>query len=158
MKYTLILYQSSGYNSCKGCVMEEWDSDFSLDTNVTEEEAILQIAAKFAEPSDGGGYTAYLISARGDEQVIYTFEQDVHWSRESTISVSTSGPDVDWNEDPDPATRIRNQIITQFNLIIKSREEALKKVENDKAAANLKQKEFAERKQLEALKQKYEGK
>lgn len=86
--YTLVLYKSDGCNTCRGCVMEQWGSDFSIDTDVEESDAIERIAAAFTKPSEGGGYEAHLISfipEKNDkydngmispvEQVVYSFDQ-----------------------------------------------------------------------------------
>lgn len=89
MNYTLILNMASGYTTCMQCVMESWGSDFSIDTNISEEEAINEIAKIFSEtPIDSihpvkkwEKYTAYLIglienSSHSTEQVVYEFTYD----------------------------------------------------------------------------------
>ena len=83
MNYTLILNMPDGVTTCRGCVMESWGSNFSIDTDLTEEAAVNKIAETFAEPEYGSNYTAHLIwiNERNDtgerpEQVVYEIYAD----------------------------------------------------------------------------------
>jgi hypothetical protein len=82
----MVLHKSSGYNTCRQCIMERWGSDFSLDFDISEEDAINRIAKVFAQSSNLGSYEAYLIGiieSKHDkydngmltptEQVVYAF-------------------------------------------------------------------------------------
>lgn len=95
--YTLVLYKSDGCNTCRQCVMEQWGSDFSLDSDISETDAINKIAETFAKKSDGGSYSAHLISIIDEkldkydhatitptEKLVYEFDQyyDSSYKRE----------------------------------------------------------------------------
>lgn len=158
MNYTLILYKSSGCNTCRSCVMETWDSEFSVDVGISEDVAINKISDAFTYPSDGGSYVAYLSFQLNNNSVAYEFEQygGVSWIREPGGYNLHGEFGDDYDSACANAKRINDIIRDTCVSIIKSRELALKKVEEQKRELELKRQEKAERQQLEQLKQKYE--
>lgn len=42
--YAVVAYASSGENTCRGCLMERWDSWFEHESNLTRDQAVEQIA------------------------------------------------------------------------------------------------------------------
>jgi hypothetical protein len=139
--------------------MEQWGSDFSLDMEVKEDDAISRIAAAFAQPSDGGSYEAHLISVRDGKQVRHRFEQytGLNWEHKEG-GVSTWGDAEFWeNIDENEGKRLNALIRGHVATILDERKNAEEKAALDKKNKEAKQKETYERQQLEALKQKYEG-
>lgn len=173
MNYTLILYKSDGCNTCRGCVMEQWGSEFDLDADITEEEAVNKIAEAFARPSEGGSYEAHLIGVIEEhrdkydnglltptEKVIYRFSQyyGSAWRQEEG-SYQTLSYHCDSNESHVQAegARIDKLIREKVTSILDARAQLEKKRKEEEDANKIKQQEIFERNQLNALKQKYEG-
>ena len=178
MNYTLVLYKSDGCNTCRGCVMESWGSDFSLDVDVEESDAIERIASAFTAPSEGGGYTAHLIGLieeRNDpydkgmltpaQQVVYEFIQH---SRQYSYNPYQPLPGygmvksshyhdaiVEFTESE--CVRINNLIRTKVKETLENKKLEEEKATQLKKEQEAKAKENYERQQLEALKNKYEG-
>lgn len=44
MNYTIIGYMSSGEDTCRGCVMSSWSSDFEIYTTTDREEVVRRMA------------------------------------------------------------------------------------------------------------------
>ncbi len=137
MNYTVVLYKSDGCNTCRGCIMEQWGSDFSLDTNVAEVDAIKQIAAAFTRPSEGGSYTAYLIGVCNGQQVVHTFEQYHDWRHDAQGGWSTdTQADEDWEVDNDEGKRLNSLIREQVAQILEQQ-----RLASEQAAAEEKKKQ-----------------
>ena len=131
--------------------MEQWGSDFSLDMNVSEDNAISQIATAFTRPNSFGSYEAHLISVRNNQQVRHEF-------CEGGQNVTTWGTEEYWeNIDEDEGKRLNTLIRERVNTILEERKTAEEKAVKIKKSKEIKDKEIYERQQLEALKQKYEG-
>ncbi len=60
MNYTLILYKPDGCTTSRGCVMDQWGSDFSMDVDISEDDALNKIASTFYNEHDGS-YEAHII-------------------------------------------------------------------------------------------------
>jgi len=46
MNYTIVVHKSSGSTSCRGCIMDQWDSDFDMDY-FTESEHVVSRAVPY---------------------------------------------------------------------------------------------------------------
>jgi hypothetical protein len=138
--------------------MEQWGSDFSLDMNVSEDEAIERISNAFTSPSEGGSYEANLISVRNSEQVKHQFDQysSSSWKQE-VGGVSTWGTGDYWEDiDEKEGKRLNDLIRKKVNEITENKRLAEEKAKTEQKDKEAKAKETYERQQLEALKQKYE--
>lgn len=155
--YTLVLYKSDGANTCRGCVMESWGSDFSLDNDLTETEVVESIANAFTKPSEGGGYEAHVIYVRDGEQIIHNFDQSSNWQG-TTYSHTTHSNHEDWETDETEGDRLQCVIKDRVDEILKARQLADEKEKAKEKAEEAKQKELHERQQLVALQKKYENK
>lgn len=169
--YTLVLYKSDGCNTCRGCVMEQWGSDFSLDTNVDEADAIEKIAEAFTRPSEGGSYTAHLIGVIEEkrdkydngyiadaEQVVYEFDQytSASWQQQvGGMTVRSCNHEAHCEEIEIEGNRINQLIRNRVIAILEAQRLANEKARKEEEAEEAKQKELYERQQLAALQQKY---
>lgn len=154
MNYTLVLYKSDGCNTCRGCVMEQWGSDFSVDTDLTEKEVVENIAGAFTKPSDGGDYEARVFSIRDGIQVIHTFNQSSNWQR-TTYSNNTHSNHEDWPTDEHEGDRLQLLIKNRVDEILEVRRVLAEKEAVRKKEKEAKEKELYERQQLAALQKKY---
>lgn len=73
--YSVIAYRENGYDSCRGCVMERWDSDFQTCITIDFDEAatfIAQIRDKsLINPDRAGSYDfQVLIDGRDRDQCL----------------------------------------------------------------------------------------
>lgn len=123
--YTLVLYKSDGCNTCRGCVMEQWGSDFSVDTDLTEAEVIESIAGAFTKPSEGGGYEARVFDVRDGIQIIHTFDQSVNWDG-TRYGSSTHSNHIEFEEDDNEGSRIYKLIRNRVDEILAYRLESKK--------------------------------
>ena len=155
--YTLVLYKSDGCNTCRGCVMESWGSDFSLDTDLTETQVIESIAGAFTKPSEGGGYEARVFDVRDGIQVIHTFDQHSNW-KGTTYSNNTHSNHLDWEVDEAEGNRLHGLISNRVTEILEAQRLSAERAKVAEEAAEEKQQEENARQQYEALKLRYEGK
>ena len=169
--YTLVLYKSDGCNTCRGCVMEQWGSDFSLDSDVEESDAIDRIAYAFTKESEGGSYTAYLIGMIDEkrdkydhsciadaEKVIYEFEEYTHtgWRQQAGgVVIRSSNHDAHYEEIELEGKRLNCLIRDRVTVLREDRRLRIEKEKVRKQEEEAKQKEIYERQQLAALQNKY---
>lgn len=154
--YTLVLYKSDGCNTCRGCVMEQWGSDFSVDTGIAEAEVVENIANAFTRPSDGGGYEARVFGVREDTQIIHTFDQSSNWQG-TKYTNTTHSILVDWETDENEGNRLQGLINKRVTEILEDRRLSIENEKVRQKKKEEKQKEQFERQQLAALQKKYEG-
>ena len=152
--YTLVLYKSDGCNTCRGCVMEQWGSDFSVDTDLTETEVIENIASAFTRPSEGGGYEAHVFSVRDDTQIIHTFDQSSNWQG-TKYTNTTHSILMDWEKDEDEGNRLQSLISKRVTEILEAQRLSAEREKAKEKEEEAKQQELLERQQLAALQQKY---
>jgi FlaA1/EpsC-like NDP-sugar epimerase len=134
--------------------MEQWGSDFSFDTNLTEAAAIENIAAAFTKPSEGGSYEARVIGIRNGEQVIHTFDQSSNWQK-TTYSHNTHSNHTDWEQDENEGNRLHDLIQKRVGEILEFRQLTEEKEKAQKKKEEAKKQELYERQQLAALQKKY---
>lgn len=175
MNYTLIIYKSDGCNTCRGCVMEQWGSDFSIDTNMSESDVVEKIAEAFTRPSEGGAFTAHLIgivngssisSAFGGEtdipteQFVIEFDQysGSSWRQElGGFNSVSSNHELHSDEIEGVGKKINDLIRNRVGDYLNVQAEAKKKHDEEEKSKQEKAKKDYELKQLEELKKKYEG-
>lgn len=171
MNYTLVLYKSDGCNTCRGCVMEQWGSDFDLDVDIEENDAINKIVGAFTSPSEGGAYSAHLVGVFEEtndkydhgmltptEKVVYHFGQydGSSWRREvGGYSVLSYHCDQNQERADADAARINQLIREKVAQTFAAQEKVAADAKAKEEAEEAKQKELYERQQLVALQQKY---
>ncbi len=174
MNYTLILYKSDGCNTCRGCVMEQWGSEFDIDADIEESDAINKIVGAFTTWSEGGSYSAHLIGVFEEtndkydhgmltptEKVVYSFSQydDSSWRHEEGgCRVLSHHCDANYERAEQEVNRINKIIRTKVKETIEAQQAAAERAKAAQVAEEAKKKELYERQQLEALKNKYERK
>ena len=150
--YILILHKPDGCTTCRGCVMDSWGSAFSLDTNVSETDAINKIAESFAD-TEYGNYTAHLICPNS---VVYEFEQSSgSWPYgDGYVQVLNCTDDGYVQEDED-SKRLHELIWKRVAEVREANRIRAEKAAAEEARAEAERHERYEREQLEKLKQKY---
>ena len=138
--YTLILSKPDGYTTSMQCIMDRWNSEFSIDVEISEKDAINKISEAFATKSHGGSFTAHLIGIVEEtrdkynrdmvtpmEKAIYEFEQysGTSWRQEpGSYSVISYHHEDNHERIEEDAKRI--------NELIRVRVEEIKKTTNKK--------------------------
>lgn len=171
--YTVIINKPDGCTTSMCCVMDQWGSDFALDANVDENDAIDKIVSAFTNPGEYGEYTAHLIGildekldSHGEgvihdaEQLVYEFDQydsGSSWNRSAGgARVLSNHSDSSYEEVENDLNRINRIIRDKVVTILKDREALVEK----QAAEEKEEKRIAdekyERQQFELLKQKFE--
>ena len=74
-RYTLIAYRKNGVQTCRGCVVDRWDSDFKYETNLTREEVIQKLAECRVTNQEGGAYDDTLVYVEDPEEF---YSADIH--------------------------------------------------------------------------------
>ena len=127
--YTLILYKSDGCNTCRQCTMEQWGSDFSIETNVTEDTAISRIAAAFlGKPDAYGRYQAHLICVKEGIQIVHTFDVGTEWKHgiDYDAYARTDSRRDNWEEDEDDGRRLMELIRAHAETLLAERKNTKK--------------------------------
>lgn len=87
-KYTVLAYKSSGSTSCRGCTMDEWDSDFEFQVFDTAEDAT-KYASKFKamnmnEEHLGSYDITFLIDGEKNNHWDFELENDIDLDNRSS--------------------------------------------------------------------------
>lgn len=151
--------------------MEQWGSEFSLDVEVDEPNAIEQIADAFTKPADGGSYEAYLIwlveskydkydnaTLTPTEKVVYSFEQYSYptWKHSSGgYGVKSYHCDLNTDEVDLECKRLNGLIRNKVFDILENRRKLEEKEKEEQKEKEAKKKELNERQQLADLQRKY---
>ena len=150
--YILILHKPDGCTTCRGCVMDSWGSSFSLDTNVSETDAINKIAEAFAD-TEYGNYTAHLICPNS---VVYEFEQKSGiWPYGDGGVHVLNGSDDGYESEEIDAKRLHSLIWIRTAEVREDSRILAEKAAAEEAREEADRQERYDREQLEKLKQKY---
>jgi hypothetical protein len=136
MNYTLVAYTSSGSTSCRGCIMDSWGSDFSMDFYNTKESVIEKLSEY---------YFSNYISEYGETELTILYDGLDYWKYEGD----------EYNEKSDLDQYIRLEAERLSSKKVEKHKEAK---EESKRLEIIKKNEYNEKQELELLrelKQKY---
>jgi hypothetical protein len=172
--YTLVLYKSDGCNTCRGCVMEQWGSEFDFYPDIDENDVVVKIVDAFTRRSDGGSYSAHLIGVLEEtndqydhgmltptEKVIYQFEQynGSSWQNEvGGVNVLSYHCSENEEKVEKIGIHINKLIRDKVEKLLENRRIEVEMTEAAELEKKVKEQEVYERQQLLALQKKYENK
>jgi len=171
MNYTLVIYKSDGCNTCRGCVMEQWGSEFDLDVCAYDADVVNKVSEAFTRWSDGGSYVAYAIGVIPEkrdkydnglivpaEKVVYEFQQygsDSWRQQPGGVSVLSYHDEANYDEVVAEGNRLNKLIREKVAQTIADQRAAAERAKDAEKEQKRIEQEKQERQQLAALQQKY---